>query len=107
MLRERDWGCVITGHEAPRSDLGIWRGLEAAHIFPLAYEENWTQHNFSRWINIPPVTATTASTNSVQNKILLRADIHLLFDRYDISINPDVWAPLCSNEDFVLLKYQC
>ena len=89
-VRERDRRCVITGHEAPRSDFGIWRGLEAAHIFPLAYEEHWTRHNFSRWITIPPVTATAASINSVQNGILLRADIHSLFDGFDISINPDV-----------------
>ena len=47
------------------------------------------QQNFARWITIP--TANGDTINSKQNGLLLRADIHGLFDHYDISINPDVW----------------
>jgi len=89
-VRERDRRCVVTGEPALRADHGIWRGFEAAHIFPLAYEGHWNKENYGRWITIPPATESTGTINSVQNGMLLRADIHSLFDNYDISINPDV-----------------
>ena len=90
-VRERDRRCIITGKLARRAEYGIWRGFEAAHIFPLAYEGHWNQHNYGRWITIQPDTG--GSINSVQNGLLLRSDIHDLFDGYDISINPDVRMP--------------
>ncbi|KAF8533552.1 HNH endonuclease-domain-containing protein [Trichophaea hybrida] len=88
-VRERDRRCVVTGKPALRADHGIWRGFEAAHIFPLAYEGHWNKENYGRWITIPAATESTGTINSVQNGMLLRADIHSLFDSYDISINPD------------------
>ena len=70
----------------------LWPGLEAAHIFPLAYEEIWMDHNYGRWIlNIPDRGGTI---NSVQNGLLLRGDIHQGFDMYKFSINPDVYIYL-------------
>jgi len=69
----------------------VFGGFEAARIFPLAYEGHWNQHDYSRWITIQPDTG--GSINSVQNGILLREDIHTLFDAYGISINPDVCIP--------------
>ena len=88
-VRERDRRCVITGKPALRAQHGIWRGFEVAHIFPLAYEGHWNAHNYGRWITVPPAIASAGSINSVQNGMLLRADIHTFFDGYDISINPD------------------
>ena len=93
-VRERDGRCVITGRRA-LSVRGAWTGFEAAHIFPLAYEGHWKDHNYSRWITIQPVTG--GSINSMQNGMLLRSDIHQLFDSYDVSINPDVWIPYFCN----------
>lgn len=87
-IRLRDPRCVITGKEAINADVGSWTGLEAAHIFPLAYEGHWQQHNFDRWITKPSVKGE--SINSVQNGLLLRGDIHQSFDSYEVSINPDV-----------------
>ena len=89
-VRLRDRRCVITGREYVDDD--NWRGFEAAHIFPLAYEHHWIEHNYSRWISTPPNREEIqgAKINSVQNRILLRSDIHQLFDFYDISINPDI-----------------
>jgi len=84
-IRMRDRRCVITGQEVIN---GFWRSFEAAHIFPLAYEAHWLQHDYGRWITKPPARGGTI--NSVQNGFLLRRDIHGLFDSYDISINPDV-----------------
>jgi hypothetical protein len=65
-----------------------WHGFEAAHIFPLAYEQHWNNQGYSRWLSIIPDTG--GSINSVQNGLLLRGDIHQLFDMYEFSINPDV-----------------
>jgi len=86
-VRQRDQRCVITEQSALNAR-GAWTGFEAAHIFPLAYEDHWIQHSYHRWITIR--TDTGGSINSVQNGLLLRSDIHDLFDSYDVSINPDV-----------------
>lgn len=88
-IRERDRGCVITGRVALDAEYGDWTGFQAAHIFPLAYEGNWREHGLSRWITIPPATESAGSINSVQNGMLLKADIHARFDSYAFSINPD------------------
>jgi hypothetical protein len=87
-VRIRDQRCVITGQEAIAAHLDIWHGFEAAHIFPLAYEQDWISNNFGRWVSIHPEHG--GDINSVQNGLLLRSDIHQLFDMYDFSINPDV-----------------
>lgn len=87
-VRSRDRRCIITGDRAVRARRGNWAGFEAAHIFPLAYNAQWMEQNFSRWITMPSTNGE--SINSVQNGLLLRSDIHQLFDSYMISINPDV-----------------
>lgn len=85
-VRERDRRCVITGRTVV-SARGAWTSFEAAHIFPLAYEDHWIRHNYARWITIHPDSG--GSINSIQNGMLLDRSIHTLFDTYDISINPD------------------
>jgi hypothetical protein len=91
-IRSRDGRCVITGELPIDSDRGLWTGLEAAHIFPLAYEGIWKDHNYSRWISTPPdgEEIKGGKINSAQNGLLLRSDIHQLFDFFFFSINPDV-----------------
>ncbi|KAG9234972.1 HNH endonuclease-domain-containing protein [Amylocarpus encephaloides] len=84
-VRLRDRRCIITGEEYLDDD--NWRGFEATHIFPLAYEQYWTDHNYGRWILINLNRGGTI--NSIQNGLLLRDDIHTLFDFCDFSINPD------------------
>ncbi|ELR03632.1 hypothetical protein VC83_03464 [Pseudogymnoascus destructans] len=86
-VRHRDRRCVVTGHEVGSAYRIHWRGFEVGHIFPIAYEAQWTAQNFSRWITILPERG--GSINSVQNGLLLRSDIHQLFDGYDFAINPD------------------
>jgi hypothetical protein len=87
-VRSRDRQCVISGEKAVGAHLNRWRGFEAAHIFPLAYESHWTEHGYDRWITIPLENGGTI--NSVQNGLLLESAVHQLFDSYDLSINPDV-----------------
>ena len=87
-VRARDGRCVITGEIAVEAFRNMWSGFQAAHVFPLAHEDHWIDHGFSCWITIPSVSGN--SINSIQNGMLLRNDIHSLFDNYMISINPDV-----------------
>ena len=96
-VRQRDQRCVITGKSAVNAR-GSWAGFQATHIFPLAYEEHWIYHNYGRCITIQPNTG--GSINSVQNGLLLTATLHILFDSYDVSINPDVGVPLLQSFGF-------
>jgi hypothetical protein len=98
-VRSRDGRCVISGTIAAMAHLNFWTGFEAAHIFPLAFEGLWKDHNFGRWIKSPPDGGKIkgGKINSSQNGLLLRSDIHQLFNMYFISINPDVCIyTLCS-----------
>jgi hypothetical protein len=83
-VRERDGACVFTGIRSSR-----WRAMQAVHIFPLAYEGYWKDHNYGRWITVPPTNPSHGSINSVQNGILLDSSMHHYFDFYDLTINPD------------------
>ena len=89
-VRARDSKCCISGQPVELARFGIFIGFEAAHIFPLAYEGHFNLHNLGRWITIP--ASDGGAINSVQNGILLRTDIHQLFDSFAIAINPDVCA---------------
>ncbi|KAH8710195.1 HNH endonuclease-domain-containing protein [Phaeosphaeriaceae sp. PMI808] len=86
-VRERDRRCVVSGIRVPGAHVDDWTGFEAAHIFPLAYEDHWKNNGYDRWITVPP--ASGGSINSVQNGLLLDSAIHQLFDSYSFSINPD------------------
>ncbi|KAG4444160.1 hypothetical protein IFR05_000389 [Cadophora sp. M221] len=89
-VRSRDGRCVISGKIA-FAHLDFWTGFEAAHIFPLAFEGIWKDYNYGRWVLTPPDEEEIkgGKINSSQNGLLLRSDIHQLFDMYFISINPD------------------
>ncbi len=98
-VRLRDGQCVITRERAVDADINDWTGFQAAHIFPQAFEELWKEYNFGRWIKSPSSNGEEikGEINSVQNGLLLRSDIHQLFDMYFLSINPDVCiSNLCS-----------
>ncbi|KAI9870707.1 MAG: hypothetical protein M1830_003901 [Pleopsidium flavum] len=86
-VRARDQQCVITGVGPINAAAGRWAPLQAAHVFPLAHQQHWDDSNLSRWITQPPINGELI--DSVQNGLLLRADIHQLFDSYDFSINPN------------------
>jgi hypothetical protein len=68
-----------------------WDGFQAAHIFPLAYAKDFEHGKLDRWILETPKTG--GKINSVKNGMLLRSDIHQLFDCYNLSVNPDACAP--------------
>ena len=87
-IRERDRRCVMTGKGASNATVGFWVGLDATHVFPLAYEHHWVKHNYGDWITLQPESG--GSINSVQNGMLLESGLRALFDSYMVSINPDV-----------------
>ena len=89
-VRERDKKCVITGLTNSMRNIARneWDRFEAAYVFPLASESLFIHGNLSRWITLR--APTESGINSVQNALLLRVDVHRLFDQYLISINPDV-----------------
>ena len=90
-VRERDGRCIATGRVAKLAHLGWWMNFETAHVFPLAYEQKWNDSDFSRWITAPPADPSHGTINSVQNGILLSSGMHIAFNNYSWSINPDVW----------------
>ncbi|KAG9232996.1 HNH endonuclease-domain-containing protein [Amylocarpus encephaloides] len=85
-VRSRDRRCVITGREVLTAQYDLWAGFEVTHIFPLAFEGLWKEYNYDHWIKSP---SNGGKINSTQNGLLLRSDIHQLFNMYFISINPD------------------
>jgi len=70
--------------------LGRWEMFEAGHIFPLALEPFWDQYQFTPKIFALPPREKDHPINSVQNGLLLTRNAHLWFDRYALSINPEV-----------------
>jgi len=89
-VRERDRRCVITGRIVYGAPRGKWTCFEVAHIVPLAHEGHWNKSNYRKWITVPPANESDGYIHSVQNGMLLYAPIRILFDAYDVSINPDV-----------------
>lgn len=89
-VRLRDRGCVVTKEAQGESliQAGIWFGFEAAHVFPLAYSALWDDQGFDAAITASE--SNDDSINSVQNGILLRTDLHQLFDSYHFSISTKV-----------------
>ncbi|KAG0128215.1 hypothetical protein HOY82DRAFT_622775 [Tuber indicum] len=85
-VRRRDGRCVISGRPVR---LGRWFGFEAAHIFPLAYEEHRNNFGYGNLITIPPARESDGSINSAQNGILLSCEMHCFFDNYQVAINPN------------------
>lgn len=66
--------------------------FNAAHIFPYAREQAWVNEYMSRWITdkAPSEEQGENKIHSVQNGLLMRVDVHKLFDTYGVSVNVDV-----------------
>ena len=86
-LRERGYLCAILGKPAPNPKHGSWTAYIATPIFPLTHEQHWVTHGYDKWITIP---GSSGPITSVQNGMVLRVDIAVLFESYYLAINPDV-----------------
>ena len=89
-VRARDRKCVVTGTTNPLEHLDWWPAFHAAHVFPLEHESHWLEYGYGRWITNMDDAPGRSKINSVQNGLLMKEDVHTLFDQYLFSINPDV-----------------
>ncbi|KAJ5459130.1 hypothetical protein N7530_011074 [Penicillium desertorum] len=74
-IRQRDGKCVISGTINDLAQWDWWAGFETAHVFPPNKQHLWIE--------------AESKINSVQNGLLMDATLHILFDQYFFSINPD------------------
>ena len=81
-IRSRDCRCVVTSQPCLGAKNGRWSGFETAHIFPLALENIFISQGY------PQLITGHDGINSPQNGLLLRSDLHNLWDDYSISVNP-------------------
>ncbi|EGC48544.1 conserved hypothetical protein [Histoplasma capsulatum var. duboisii H88] len=88
-VRARDGKCVITGVVNQFAPFGRWNAFKAAHVFPLQHESIWIDQGYSRWVTNMANEVEVSQINSIQNGLLLKSDVHDLFDSYMLSINPD------------------
>jgi hypothetical protein len=89
-VRARDGKCVISGAVNKGAVWNIWSGFQACHVFPLEKESLWVESDYGRWITDMDNVVGVSKINSIQNRLLMRADLHIDFDNYLVSINPDV-----------------
>ncbi|KAK9373310.1 HNH endonuclease-domain-containing protein [Lipomyces chichibuensis] len=87
-VRKRDGTCVITGLDNPVAFINDWTSFEAAHIFPLSHEELFRSLNYPQFVTNKS-DETDTGINSCQNGLLMRSNIHDLFDAFKFSIDPD------------------
>ncbi|KAG5635689.1 hypothetical protein H0H81_010407 [Sphagnurus paluster] len=86
--RIRDLRCVLTNIEAPLTMRGRdFTGLEAAHIYPLyaVNKRDWMEglQKISRWL-----VETWEAADDVRNVVIMRVDIHRLYDAHKFGILP-------------------
>jgi hypothetical protein len=83
-VRHRDRRCVISGKANTPGEIAerLWTLWDAAHIFPLALSHIFEENGFANRVS------SSTGIDSPQNGILLRADIHNLWDSYRIAVNP-------------------
>jgi hypothetical protein len=93
-IRERDRTCAISGRTF-RSRHRTFNALQAAHIYPVSRLSEWNAQNYRRWISDTSSQHHIGQSGlySLQNGLLLKADIHQLWDSWVIGVDPDVRSP--------------
>ncbi|KXG48708.1 uncharacterized protein PGRI_025780 [Penicillium griseofulvum] len=90
-LRKRDDRCAITGRSAARTLEQPFLGLEATHIFPVSMLGEWTKQGYRQYITDTRPTSEIGESGlySIQNGLLLGAEVHCLFDQFQLGVDPD------------------
>lgn len=91
LVRHRDLRRVVTGDIVKGADADEWSRFGAAHIVPLAHEDIFLSQSLHAFV---ARQEDDSGIHSPQNGLLLRADIHQLFDQYALSVNPFVSVPI-------------
>ncbi|KAJ5236807.1 hypothetical protein N7489_006898 [Penicillium chrysogenum] len=90
-LCQRDGCCVISGQARTIDIEHPFRGLGATHVFPVSMIEEWRRNGYRQYITDTRPSSEIGGSGlfSAQNGLLLREDIHTLFDDFLIGIDPD------------------
>jgi hypothetical protein len=69
-----------------------YRGLEAAHVFPVSQLAQWNRNHYRRYITdiSPAVDIGDSGLYSPQNGLLLSKNAHDVFDDFLLGVDPDV-----------------
>lgn len=86
-IRRRDQKCVFLSEEQVNIARGYLISFKAAQIFLLAYQEHWCHKNDCYGLLYLSDTGGPVLVNLVQSVLLLRTDLHALFNRYHLSMN--------------------
>lgn len=67
-------------------------GFDAAHIFPVANEDDWVNEGYERFVQDDADREDVSLTkiNSPQNGMLMRGDVHALWVAWGMAVNVDV-----------------
>lgn len=90
---------MISGKGGLLASSGVWAQLEAAHAFPPECEILWNESGYSRWVTNMEETTGISKINALQNGLLMKRDLHSIFDQYLLFINPDA----CTLRRFCIL----
>lgn len=115
-VRLRDGWCRVTGTRATQRNRGTnYTGLEVAHIYPIGWvthvsfldfllyicaQSNLSQVDrvFPRNSRVLALIRTKELADSMYNAILLRGDIHAMFDKYQFGINVNPFLSSTQND---------
>ncbi|TFL03085.1 hypothetical protein BDV98DRAFT_591876 [Pterulicium gracile] len=89
-VRNRDGRCFIN-EELVDSSEDYFGDMCVSHTHPIAHADSWNRNGVERWILDDAFEAEQDPTkiNSVQNGLLLRADVPAVWDHYLLGINVD------------------
>ncbi|PUU74666.1 hypothetical protein B9Z19DRAFT_998805 [Tuber borchii] len=90
-VRDHDRMCVISGIRNPEGHIQAnnWCSSEACHVFPLEHESPWDALEYGEFVTDIKDTSRRRKISSCQNGLTLESGIHVKFDPYKISVNPD------------------
>ncbi|TFL01329.1 hypothetical protein BDV98DRAFT_567916 [Pterulicium gracile] len=88
-VRERDRRCCISGTLVPED---LFAPFRTSHIYPVAHTDTWNNRRLHEHIldDAPEEEQGTSQINSVQNGLLLRTDLHDLWDLYFYGVDVDM-----------------
>lgn len=89
-MRERDNRCCISGVRVVED---LFAPFRASHIHPIAHSDVWNRLNLSAYVidDAPEKEQGESKINSVQNVLLLKSNLHDLWDLYlyGVDVNND------------------
>lgn len=88
-MRERDNRCCISGVRVVED---LFAPFRASHIHPIAHSDVWNRLNLSAYVidDAPEKEQGESKINSVQNVLLLKSNLHDLWDLYLYGVDVNV-----------------